>query len=43
MGVWLKGNFLEANKDGEIMIPYSDRNESSVPIILVYDNFSELS
>jgi len=40
-GVYLKGRFLKVNKDGQVIIPYSDKIESS-PIILVHEDFADL-
>ena len=34
---------MEANEEGQIMIPFSAQSEENVPIILVHGSFAELS
>ena len=40
-GIWIKGRFQKANKDGEIVIPFGDATEN-VSVILVHNDFADI-
>lgn len=42
-GIWLKGRFHPANGEGKVIIPYSENPSFNEKIILVHDNFADLS